>query len=155
VILVTVGMHTDGFLRLVQAMDHIAAQIDEEVVMQIGNTPYEPRWTRWFTFASQQEIENLCQRARVIVCHAGAGSILTAMRYKRPLVVMPRRKRFGEVVDDHQLELAEALSRANLLQVAYQPAELLEKVGTVTCVVPPVVDRTPLIQALRRLVLTM
>jgi Fe-S oxidoreductase len=66
VILVTVGMHTDGFPRLVQAMDRIAAQANEDVVMQIGATLVEPRAARWFTFTTQEQMETLCEQARVI-----------------------------------------------------------------------------------------
>ena len=54
-------------------------------------------------------LENI--RNIVLLSHGGAGSILNAMQAGKPLVVVPRLKSFGEVIDDHQLELAEALSQ--------------------------------------------
>ena len=114
VILVTVGMHTDGFGRLVEAMDQIAAQSGQEVVMQIGATLYRPSAARWFDFATQEEMDKLCERARIIVSHTGAGSILTAVRHHKPLIVVPRLKKYGEHIDDHQLELAQVLSKARV-----------------------------------------
>ena len=46
----------------------------------------------------------LVREARIVVTHAGVGSILLALTNgKRPFVV-PRLRAFGETVDDHQLE---------------------------------------------------
>ena len=153
VILVTVGMHSDGFLRLVQAMDRIAGQIEEEVVMQIGSTPYQPRVAHWFAFTSQEEMNRLCEQARVIVSHAGAGSILTALRHHRALIVMPRRRRYAEHIDDHQLELADVLSSTGVLLVANNTDEFKAKLEEAAFFTPRAPQCSGLINALRRAVL--
>jgi beta-1,4-N-acetylglucosaminyltransferase len=152
VILVTVGMHTDGFPRLVQAMDRIAAQANEDVVMQIGATLVEPRAARWFTFTTQEQMETLCEQARVIVSHAGAGSILVALRHRRPLIVVPRCREFGEVIDDHQLELADALSSAGALLVANDISDLRAKLDEAAHFTPCVPQCNGLINAVRQAV---
>ena len=148
-ILVTVGMHTASFDRLVRAMDRIAAHVDEKVLMQIGATTYQPQAARWFTFAPASQMEALCEQARVIVSHAGAGSILTALRHSRPLVVMPRLRRYGEMIDDHQIELAEALSRARVLLVAWEAAELKGKLAAASSFTPRLPERSGLVRAVR------
>ncbi len=84
-ILVTVG-GTRAFDRLIREMDHIAAVIDERVVMQIGSTNYEPKNCDYFKFMPKNEIEELYAAAKVIVCHAGGGSILTALQYNKPFI---------------------------------------------------------------------
>jgi UDP-N-acetylglucosamine transferase subunit ALG13 len=149
-------MHPVGFSRLVEEMDHIAAQIDEEVVMQIGTSPYRPRAARWFTFTTQEEMEALCERARVIVSHAGSGSILTALRHRKPLIVVPRRQKYGEHIDDHQLELAEVLSQAGSLLVAYESGKLAASLEAAESFTPqiPTPSRDRLIEVLRQAVLT-
>jgi beta-1,4-N-acetylglucosaminyltransferase len=152
VILVTVGMHTDGFPRLVQEMERIATQVDEDVVMQIGATRHEPRAARWFTFPTQEQMDALCEQARVIVSHAGAGSILAALRYRKPLIVVPRRREHGEVIDDHQLELADALSRAGALLVANEVCELGAKLEEAAHFSPRLPQSHGLINAARRAV---
>jgi UDP-N-acetylglucosamine transferase subunit ALG13 len=134
-------------------MDGIAGQIDEEVVTQIGSTAYKPQAARWFTFTTQEEMESLCERARVVVSHGGAGSILTALRHHRPLIVVPRRRKFREVIDDHQLELATALSSAGVLLVANDISELREKLDEAAHFTPCVPQRSGLIKAVRRAVL--
>jgi beta-1,4-N-acetylglucosaminyltransferase len=104
-IFVTVG-GMRPFERLVKEMDRIAGELDENIVMQIGSTDYEPMNCDYFRFMPRNDIEGLYAGARVVVCHAGGGSILTALQHSKPLVLVPRMKSYGEVFDDHQLEIA-------------------------------------------------
>jgi UDP-N-acetylglucosamine transferase subunit ALG13 len=68
--------------------------------------------------------EALVRRASLIVTHAGAGSIINAVRAGRRPVVMPRLARRGEIIDDHQVELAETLARAGYVFLARDTADL-------------------------------
>lgn len=111
-IFVTVGTHSIGFPRLVKAMDELAGTAGETVVMQLGSTVYTPAHANVFSFAPQNEMEHWYTAASVIVSHAGAGSILLAQKYGKPLVLAPRLKKYGEIIDDHQLELAVALQES-------------------------------------------
>jgi len=104
-IFVTVG-GMRAFERLVREMDRIAGELDEQVVMQLGSTDYEPKNCDYFRFMPRNGIEEFYTGARVVVCHAGSGSILTALEHNKPLVLVPRMQRYGEVFDDHQLEIA-------------------------------------------------
>jgi UDP-N-acetylglucosamine transferase subunit ALG13 len=124
VIFLTVGTHTSGFNRLVDAIDVWAAGHDEPVVAQIGSSTSEPAHCRWFRFASPAEIGRLIDEARVVVSHAGAGSLLGAIQSGRPVIAVPRRAKHGEVADDHQLELCDALRDAGLVQSALDLADL-------------------------------
>jgi beta-1,4-N-acetylglucosaminyltransferase len=108
VIFVTVG-GLCPFDRLVTAMDRLAGDLEEQVVMQTGTTAYEPRNCRHFSFMPREEIDKLYAGARLVICHAGIGSILTALEHGKPLVLVPRLKRYGEVFDDHQLEIAQQM----------------------------------------------
>ena len=123
----TVGSHYQGFERLIKKMDEIAGRIDEEVIMQIGHTDYKPVNARYFDFLeSFEEIERLNREVRVVVSHAGAGSILTALEQQSPVIVVPRLKKFGEHMDDHQLEIAEAMSENQRVKAVYDVNELEE-----------------------------
>jgi len=133
-ILVIVGLMY-GFERLVQEMDEIAGRIDEETVMQIGETTYEPKNARYFRFTSNEEIDRLYEDARVVVCHAGVGSILTALEHGKPVIAVPRRKKYGEHVDDHQLEIARELEKERMITVVCDVGDLenvLDDVSTVS-----------------------
>jgi UDP-N-acetylglucosamine transferase subunit ALG13 len=109
-IFVTVGTHDQGFDRLVRAADDLAALIDEEVVIQRGVSSYNPRHATSFEWASSEEMLSWISRSRCVIAQAGAGTIITILRGRKPLVVAPRLKTFQEHYNDHQIELAEALS---------------------------------------------
>ncbi len=122
-IFVTIGTMY-GFQRLIKEMDEIAKNIAEEVIMQIGKTAYEPKNTGYFRFASRHMMNKMYRDSRVVICHAGVGSILSAMEYKKPIIVMPRRKEYGEVIDDHQFEITKELESEGIIKAAYDTYEL-------------------------------
>jgi len=121
-IFVTVG-GMRAFERLVKEMDRIAGELDEKVVMQIGSTDYEPKNCNYFRFMPRNDIEEFYGGARLTVCHAGGGSILTALEHNKPLVLVPRMKSYGEVFDDHQLEIAREME-AQGVAVVYNISNL-------------------------------
>jgi UDP-N-acetylglucosamine transferase subunit ALG13 len=70
------------------------------------------------------------------------------------LIVVPRRHKYGEHIDDHQLELADALSQAGALLVAYETGELSTRLKAAESFTPrvPSSSRDGLIEALRQAV---
>lgn len=108
-ILVTVGTHSEGFNRLVQAADEYADCTDEQIVIQRGSSSFMPKHAENFEFVEYDRMKELMEEARVVVMHAAAGAILLGLKMGKPLVLAPRRKIYGEHFDDHQLELTKAL----------------------------------------------
>lgn len=108
-ILVSVGTHNQGFERLVRAMDELAAELEETVIIQYGSSTYIPVHAEHFQWATSQQMWELTCQARVIVCHAAAGAIISGLQAGKPLVVVPRSKEYSEHIDDHQMQLAFAL----------------------------------------------
>jgi beta-1,4-N-acetylglucosaminyltransferase len=123
-IFVTVGLHYQGFDRLIRKMDEIAGNIDEEIIMQVGSTQYKPVNTKYFESINDEGITELFSRARIIVTHAGSGTLLDLIRLKRPLIVVPRLKIFNEHIDDQQIELADALSESYNIVSIYDIEDL-------------------------------
>jgi beta-1,4-N-acetylglucosaminyltransferase len=115
-IFVTVG-GMRPFDRLVRVVDRIAGKLDEKVVMQIGSTDFEPKNCRYFRFVPQEEIDKWYSDARVIIAHAGIGTILAVLEHNKPLILVPRMKRYGEVFDDHQLEIAREMEKRGITVV--------------------------------------
>lgn len=107
-ILATVGSHpTYRFERFLRALESLPG---DDLVVQYG--PGQPptnaaRAVPWMTFA---EVVETMERADRVVSHAGAGTILCAARAGHVPIVFPRLERFGETVDDHQLELGRRLA---------------------------------------------
>lgn len=127
-IFVTVGTQL-AFPRLIAAMDRFAATSDEEVIAQTGteDTAYSHLTVR--PFMDPVSFDEAFTRARLVVAHAGIGSILSAKRHARPLIVMPRRLEFGEHRNDHQLATARALEDNPGLYVAWAEDDLFRLLG--------------------------
>lgn len=139
-IFVTVGtMHLD-FARLIRAMDDIAARTGERVVIQTGLAATKPAHAEHFAFKQREEIAALIAEARVVVTHAGIGSVIDVLKAERPLIVVPRLKRHNEHNTDHQLDLAEAVERRGWGRMVLDVAELS---GLCTAPPPAYVGYTP------------
>jgi UDP-N-acetylglucosamine transferase subunit ALG13 len=123
-IFVTVGNHYQYFERLIRKMDEIAGQIDEEVIMQIGRTKYNPKNAEYFDFKTYPEMEELNQKARVVVCHGGEGSIITALEQGTPVISVPRLEKYGEHSNDHQLDIVKAMAEEGKIIAVYDVDEL-------------------------------
>ncbi len=130
-IFVTVGTHNQDFTRLVKEMDEIAGKIDEKVVIQTGHTRYVPQNCEHFVFGSRKELGRLNKEARIIITHGGAGSIIFALQFHKPTVVVPRLKRFGEHINDHQLELTTELEAGGKIVGVYDIEDLGKRIEEV------------------------
>ena len=126
-ILVTVGMQLP-FPRFVAIMDTIAGEIGERVVGQIGTQGEPVTHMEALGQMAPDAFEGLMREARVIVSHVGAGTVLTARRLGKPLVVFPRKASLGEHRNEHQMDTAAHLSDIPGLYVAYSEEELRDLV---------------------------
>ena len=110
-IFVTVGNSIKGveFHRLIEKIDEIAGELHEEVVAQIGFIEAHPKNIKWFQYLNFMEILKYFEQASLIIGHGGVGTVINAIAYKKPLILVPRSSVRGEHHDDHQMELAEQL----------------------------------------------
>lgn len=108
-IYVTVGTMFLDFPRLIRKMDEIAGKTGELVYVQTGLGRTYPQNCEHFDFKPREKVLALQRDARVIVCHAGIGSVMDALHAGRPLIVVPRLKKFNEHMNDHQLDVAKAV----------------------------------------------
>jgi len=110
-IYVTVGTMFMDFPRLINAVDKIALETGEKVIVQRGMGETIPQHCEHFTFKPRADVLDIQREARVIVAHAGIGCAIDALTEKRPLIVVPRRKALNEHMDDHQLQIAQAIDK--------------------------------------------
>ena len=90
-------------------MDEIAPLIPSETVMQRGYSKYLPKNTKYFHFVSMNKAIEYIQKSELVVSHAGIGTIILCKEYGIPILILPRRKGYGEHMNDHQMEIAKAL----------------------------------------------
>jgi UDP-N-acetylglucosamine transferase subunit ALG13 len=126
VIFVTVG-NFSAFPRLIRAIALLKERgaIRDDLLLQIARMPsFNADGCKVVPFVAPEEFDRLIREADVIVCHGGAGSIIPALRAGRVPVVMPRQSRYGEHVDDHQVEVARALSEQQRIVLAMESGDL-------------------------------
>jgi exopolysaccharide biosynthesis glucuronosyltransferase PssE len=130
VIFVATGNYM-GFPRLVNAVEQLKTRgtMGDEVFMQIGSTAgFASSACETVRFLPREEFERRMREASVIISHAGAGTLIDALKAGKVPVVMPRRKKYGEHVDDHQVEVAEALAREGRIIMACEAEDLPEAI---------------------------
>ncbi len=125
-IFLSVGTHPQPFDRLLKKVDELIEEkiVKEKVVAQTGVSKFFAKNISCKPFYDFKELEGLMKKSSMIITHAGAGSIIDAVNLKKPLIVVPRLKKFGEHTNDHQMELAAALEKSGLLVVVYDIEEL-------------------------------
>jgi beta-1,4-N-acetylglucosaminyltransferase len=126
-IFLTVGTQFP-FDRLLRAVDEAIDRgfVTEEIYAQTCESTYKPRNFEATTSLQKAEFDLYLTKASAVVGHAGIGTITAAMELAKPLLVMPRLKRYGEVVNDHQVNIAKRFEQAGLLLAAYEADELAE-----------------------------
>lgn len=75
-------------------------------------------------FIKMEQFGRLMEKAELLIMHAGAGSVIHAVQAGKIPVVMPRRVKYDEIVDDHQVEFAQALAESGKVVLAMEPADL-------------------------------
>jgi UDP-N-acetylglucosamine transferase subunit ALG13 len=128
VIVVTVGMQL-GFDRLIKAMDALAPSLGMPVIAQTGKGSYQPQHMDARVKIAPAEFEALVKEAQLIVSHAGIGTVLTAARCAKPILLVPRRAALGEHRNDHQLATVGKLAGRPGILVAQDENELPERIA--------------------------
>jgi len=108
-VFVSVGTHKKPFNRLIKAVDELKTE-NFVFFAQTGFSDFKPKNIQFKAFLSEKEFKEKINEADIVLSHAGAGIIITALALNKKLVLMPRQKKFNEHSNDHQLELALKLS---------------------------------------------
>lgn len=123
----TVGA-TLPFPRLVDAIARLKASgmLPERVIVQYGDGAPPPaipglEARRDIPF---DEIQSLLEKADIVLCHGGTGSLITALRAGCRVIAMPRRFDLGEHYDNHQEEITSAFAIRGLIESLRDEQEL-------------------------------
>jgi UDP-N-acetylglucosamine transferase subunit ALG13 len=128
-ILVSVGTNEARFDRLLLAVDRLAW--DEPLFVQHGPSSVRPGGAECVDYLPFDTLVEKIRQSRVFITHAGVGSLMVALAAGRRPVVVPRRRRYGEAVDDHQVSLARRMEAAGLVTLVDDPAESLGRAMSV------------------------
>jgi beta-1,4-N-acetylglucosaminyltransferase len=106
-IFVTVG--TMDFEALIKTVDHIAPNVNEPFVCQIGNNIHIPQHCEYFRF--KDTLEPFYQEASLIITHGGAGTLYRTLELGKQIIGVDN---FGST-DSHQKDILRKLSEKKYL----------------------------------------
>jgi len=108
-IFVSMGTHPKPFTRLVNEIKRLQKKDSNlKFFIQSGSSPLNG--LKGMNFISKQVYDAEIKKADLVISHCGAGIIMNAFDFKKPLILVPRLSKYGEHSNDHQIELAEKFS---------------------------------------------
>lgn len=112
-IFVTLGTQDKQFVRLIEAVNKI--NTDEQIVAQVGSTNCSKLKLRdnikIYDYLSDNEFDKYMNNARIIITHAGVGTIIKGLKLNKTMIVAARLKKYKEHVNDHQLQILDNFSK--------------------------------------------
>lgn len=117
-VFITLGSQKFQFNRLLKAVDELCERgtLDvEDVFAQIGYSDYIPQKYNYKTFLDRDEFSNEMEKADIVITHGGTGAIIGAVKRGKKVIAVPRLAKYGEHVDDHQLQLIKQFDDLNLI----------------------------------------
>jgi len=129
-IFLTLGTYPLQFNRLIKAIDDMAKEElkGEDIFAQIGFSDYEPKNIPFKRVMEKQEFDACFRKSTTLISHAGMGSIIMALDLNKPLLIMPRLKKYGEHVNDHQLGTAKTFEKLGHVLAVYDENHLAQKI---------------------------
>lgn len=137
-ILVLLGTHELPFTRLIKEVESLKLDglIEDEIIVQNGNTRYQSNVLTFKPFVSYDEMDKLIDHSKFIITHAGTGSIISGLKKGKKIIAAPRLKKYGEHNDDHQLELAQVFEEQGHILVWHDGEKLKDVIEKLEEFVP-------------------
>ncbi|WP_194774710.1 glycosyltransferase [Pararhodonellum marinum] len=125
-ILVLLGTFPLPFPRPLRIIEKLIKEgfIKEDVIVQNGHTTFDSQYMTLIPFLTLDELMDLYQKADLIISQAGTGSIVKGLKLKKKIISIARLEKYGEVIDNHQLELVKEFGNLNYLIPWYEHDEL-------------------------------
>lgn len=113
-IFVTLGSQKFQFNRLLKAIDSLP-QKGETIFAQTGYSDYQPENYEFKPFLDRNEFIEKMDKADIVITHGGTGAIVGALKKGKKVIAVARLAKYGEHVDDHQLQIVNQFKDLNLI----------------------------------------
>ena len=132
-IFVTLGSQKFQFNRLLKKLDELVEQekITDKIFAQIGASDYVPINYAYKAFLNRDEFAEMEQKADIVITHGGTGAIIGAVKMGKKVIAVPRLAKYGEHVDDHQLQLIKEFDGMNLICSCWDIEQLEDAIKSV------------------------
>lgn len=127
-ILVTMGTSKEyNFRRLLKIIDLLCDKnvIDsKKLVVQSNDEDYIPRNYEIMQTMPNEKFKDIMVSADLVISHAGTGTITTALKLNKKVIVFPRLREYGEHIDNHQLQICQLFEKKGYIMIAKNEKEL-------------------------------
>ena len=132
-IFIITGTQKFQFNRLLQEIDILKKnnKISDEIFAQIGHSTYKPNTYNFVRFLKDNEFIDRVSKADLIITHGGSAAITASLKNNKKVIVFPRLRKFGEHVDDHQLEVVSKLKQEGLIEVVLKLKDLEDSINNI------------------------
>lgn len=133
-IFVTLGTQRFQFDRVLKELDNLVESgklSSDELEVQCVYSEYTPKNFKTFKLKPQDEIDEITDKADIIITHSGTGSIINSLKKQKKIIIVPRLKEYGEHVDSHQLELAEVFHEKYKIPVVKDMSTLYDEIQNI------------------------
>lgn len=125
-ILVLLGTQNYSFHRLLEEIQRCIDNgiINQEVIVQSGGTKFNSNKMKLFSLIGQDDLNNLINKADIIITHGGVGSIVSSVKLHKKVIAVPRLEKYGEVSNDHQIQIIETFANEGFIIGLHDVSEL-------------------------------
>ena len=129
-IFVCVGSRNYPFDRLFKKLDELCDDeiIKEDIFAQIGTSTYKPKNFKYKDFISQEEFIEKVKESDIVISHGASGSIMKALNAGKKVIAVTRLEKYGEHINDHQIQNNEAFASNGYVLPVYEMGELKEAI---------------------------
>ncbi len=114
-VFICVGTQKQDFSRVFDLVINSKKLKKEKIIAQSGYTNYKNTRITSFDFVSQDKMEEYISQADLVIAHGGVGTIFTALKHGKKVIAVPRLQKYGEHINDHQIEICEELEKENYI----------------------------------------
>lgn len=129
-IFVTVGSRNYPFDRLFIELDRLYEKgiINDNIFAQIGTSTYTPKNFEYVDFISQEEFLENVKKSKFVITHGASGSIMKALNADKKVIAVTRLEKYGEHINDHQIQNNEAFGSNGYVIPVFEMEELEEAI---------------------------
>ncbi|SDN05385.1 PssE/Cps14G family polysaccharide biosynthesis glycosyltransferase [Bacillus sp. OK048] len=128
-IFVTLGSQKFQFNRLLEKIDDLIKNevIKDRVFAQIGASEYIPKNFESVDYMDADDFSGKVGISDIVITHGGTGAIISAVKKEKKVIAVPRLAKYGEHVDDHQLQLLKQFDEMGIIMACYD----LDNLGSI------------------------
>ena len=132
-VLVMLGTQNNSFHRLLEEIEKCIDNgiINEEVIVQAGGTKYNSDKMLVLNLITNEELTKYIDRASYVICHGGVGSIVSSIKAGKKVIAVPRYEKYGEHVNDHQVQIVETFTEQGFIKGIKEVSELSQAIANI------------------------